>query len=291
MTLYYAFYEKFNAAHYLFTIYYHQRACPARNLTMLHTRVESLSFRDCKLFISFSLQAPEWGYSKRVAFFGEVESSWRWTLLHDVLRRRFLEIYNFRNWSATHGYVFMFSYTHCWSAEEKRNDYKFGWSFETSFSLLFACKLLALLHLHVEALLASGQIAVALILRWFLLRKHMCDDEVGKCVTKDPIKLYEQPGAMRDEKLLCISISRSNLTHFQIILLLCLEFFLSSMRARSRLSLTLPGSFVLFVCIITPPEAWDGDWIENWVFSFRISRNIQSKKCANNGWLKGKVKR
>lgn len=88
--------------------------------------------------------------------FSEVESSWRWTLLHDVLSRRFLEIYNFRNWSATHGCVYENIELHRRSAEEKRNDYKFGWSFETSFSLLFTCKLLALLHLHVEASLASG---------------------------------------------------------------------------------------------------------------------------------------
>lgn len=196
--------------------------------------------------------------------FAEVESSWRWTRLHDVLRRRFLEIYNFRNWSATHGCV----YENIAEVPKRRETMIVQNKFSASFYLQIAC-FIALARRGIAC------VAVALILRWFLLRKHMCDDEVGKCVTKDLIKLYEQPGAQCDEKLLCISISRSNLTHFQIILLLCLEFLSFILYAGSiSLLLTLPGSFVLFVCCNITPPGHDEDWIEN----------FQSKKCANNGW-------
>lgn len=289
MTLHYAFYENFKAAHYSFTIYYHQRACLDRNLTMLHTRVESLSFRDCKLFISFSLQAPEWGYSKRVAFFGEVESSWRWTLLHDVLRRRFLEIYNFRNWSATHGYVFIYTLLKCRSKKKRLQVWMIVWNkFLASFCLQIAC-LIALARRSVACVRTDCSCThTALIfitqtyVRWWSWK--MCNKRPHKTI-------WAAWSDERWETSLYFDLSKqfNTFSDYPVIV----PRILLILHAGSISSLSHSSRFIrsFCVCIITPPEAWDGDWIENWVFSFRISRNIQSKKCANNGWLKGKVKR
>lgn len=272
---------------------FHQFTCLAQNLTILHTSDESLSCRDCNFFLfHFHCKHPsgdtlnEW----HSTIFGEVESSWRWTLLHDVLRRRFLEIYNFRNWSATHGCVYENIELHRRSAEQK-SDY---W-------MIVQNKFLASFYLQIACFIALARQGIACVgvdcscthtalifitqtyVQWWSWK--MCNKRPHKTV-------WAAWSAVRWETSLYSDSSKQFNTFSDypvIVLRILILHFVCGLDL--ELSLCFPSRFVLFVCCNITPPGHDGDWIENWVFSFRISRNIQSKKCANNGWLKVKVKR
>lgn len=144
----------------------------------------------------------------------------------------------------------------------------------------FVCNLLALLHLHkphwnCTHTLRVSQTYVKTLLNdyWNMLQ--------WKLVHKNKRSHKKYAASFSRHRFTLISgkkSSRSHLTHFQITLLLCFILFILTRSFPSSLC----HPMIAFV-LQHHTFGQDGDWIENWVFSFRIFLGILKQKWTIDG--------